>query len=269
MFQFHNETINIWTHFTGLIVALVFIGIVAFTQIGEDSPVDFLHNGLHDVSTFFFEDDPNDLGYFGSQRVELLLVLSQLEDWSGRPIHEKWFQAEFKNAEKVSKWPIIAYLLTACACFSLSTTCHLCYVHSEEISSWVSMLDYWGIASLFLGSAYPFISYKYACGHFIMWRYIFTSIISFMTIVCLFATMKPTFIKSPVLRLALFSTFGLCFGVPIVFLEVNYDPLYSLPPNLGPYTWGVGCYVFGAFLYITKIPERFFPGKLDLIGASH
>ena len=31
MFEFHNETINIWTHFIGLLGAIVFIGVVGFT----------------------------------------------------------------------------------------------------------------------------------------------------------------------------------------------------------------------------------------------
>lgn len=93
-----------------------------------------------------------------------------------------------RRAELCTKWPLVAFLLTALFCLGMSTTCHLCYVRSKKVSRVTQYLDYWGIAVLFLGSSYPYISFKYACGRFIVWRYVFISIISVLTLVCMWAT---------------------------------------------------------------------------------
>lgn len=92
------------------------------------------------------------------------------------------------QAELVTKWPLIAYLLTAIFCLGMSTSCHLCYVRNKRVSGIVQYLDYWGISILFLGTFYPYISFKYACGPFIVWRYIFVSCVFVMTLICMWAT---------------------------------------------------------------------------------
>ena len=54
----------------------------------------------------------------------------------------------------------------------------------------VAKIDYCGIAILFLGSAYPQISYKMACGtQMIRARWVFVSIITVCCAVCMFLTM--------------------------------------------------------------------------------
>merc|ERR1712157_244803 len=115
-------------------------------------------------------------------------------------------------------------------CLGSSATCHLCYVKDKSISDWVSIFDYWGIANLFLGSCYPFISYKYACGHFIVWRYIFTSIITILVIVLMYATVTPMSRKR---RTALFCMFGLSCAIPTAGLWFWQDGVYSMQANLG------------------------------------
>lgn len=61
----------------------------------------------------------------------------------------------YTRAESVNKWPLIAYLLSVGFCMGSSAICHLCYVKDDYICDVVAKLDYWGIAILFLGSAYP------------------------------------------------------------------------------------------------------------------
>eukprot|EP00345_Euplotes_harpa_P006125 CAMPEP_0168318120 /NCGR_PEP_ID=MMETSP0213-20121227/287_1 /TAXON_ID=151035 /ORGANISM="Euplotes harpa, Strain FSP1.4" /LENGTH=50 /DNA_ID=CAMNT_0008319121 /DNA_START=1300 /DNA_END=1448 /DNA_ORIENTATION=- len=38
-----------------------------------------------------------------------------------------------------------------------------------------------------------------------------------------------------------------------------------------PFYWYIGgaTYIFGAFIYAIKFPERYFPGKFDFGGHSH
>jgi len=97
-------------------------------------------------------------------------------------------------AQSVNKWPLIAYLIGATFCLTCSATCHLCFVHSNYICDMVAKLDYWGIAVLGLASAYPKISYKFACGRLVKARWIFVSIIIVLCGICMFLTLKPAIV---------------------------------------------------------------------------
>lgn len=154
-------------------------------------------------------------------------------------------------------------------CLGFSTICHLCFVKSPRISRIVSSLDYWGIAVLFLGSSYPFISYKYACGVYIFWRYIFMACITILTLACMYITLKSSF-DSPNKRALLFTAFGASVLVPKVGLEFWKDEQYTLEPNLAPFGLAILAYVIGLFFYVSKVPERFSKtGRFDYIGSSH
>lgn len=67
-------------------------------------------------------------------------------------------------------------------------------VHSSYICDMVAKLDYWGIAVLGLASAYPKISYKFACGRLVKANWIFVSIIIVLCAICMFLTLKPTIV---------------------------------------------------------------------------
>ena len=133
------------------------------------------------------------------------------------------------EAQGVSKWPLVAYLICALFAFGMSTACHWLYVRSEHIDKLVHQLDYMGIAILFLGSSYPYITFKYACGPFIVWRYAFISWISVLTIVCMYATVNDC-LNNKYLRAALFSIFFLSCMIPFALLYLWYDPRYTLKP---------------------------------------
>lgn len=103
-------------------------------------------------------------------------------DHNRMKIHYAW-------AEKVSKWPWACLMLSAVFCFACSTVCHLCYVKSPHICDLVAKVDYWGIAILMLGTAYPQISYKLACGtQMIRARWCFVSIITFFCVIAMILT---------------------------------------------------------------------------------
>ena len=173
------------------------------------------------------------------------------------------------RAEIVTKWPILAYLITAAFCMGLSTTCHLCWVKDAKVSRLVTYLDYWGIALLLLGSAYPYISYKYACGPYIVWRYIFTSIIALLTIICMWASIQKDWI-TPCRRLILFLLFSASCLIPVLLLYFWHDPRYSLDYRFGTYWWPVAANAIGSIIYIQRIPERWSnTGRFDYFGASH
>ena len=193
LFQFHNETINVWTHFIGFWGCFFALLVVFFnykTVVVEDGP-QTLNLSQVDV-------DGYDFGYVHSQTYEFKVFLMTLKQYLKttppdestdiNDIDTKQWHFDILKAEIVTKWPLLAYLMTALFCMGCSSACHLCYVRNERVSNVVRYLDYWGISILFLGSCYPYISFKYACGPFIVWRYIFITVITVLTVVCMWAT---------------------------------------------------------------------------------
>lgn len=175
----------------------------------------------------------------------------------------------FANSEKVSKWPIVAYLLTALFCLGCSTSCHWLSDKHKKMASIVTTLDYWGITILILGTTYPFVSYRYACGYLVVYRYVFISVLTVITLICMVVTMKPTFLRQTP-KAILFISLGLFCLVPTITLYILNDTENGLKPGLAPFTWSTMFYLVGLTFYVTKFPERTSrKGRFDLLLSSH
>ena len=130
-------------------------------------------------------------------------------------------------------------------------------------------MDYWGITLLILGTSYPFISYRFACGYLIVWRYVFVSLLTIITVACMFVTMKPTFLK-PAPKIILFAGFGMFNCIPTIALYSLDDPEYGLKPTLAPFTWSTLSYLIGMTFFALKFPERLSKsGRFDIFPQSH
>jgi len=179
------------------------------------------------------------------------------------------FHTGFAHSEEVSKWPIVAYLFTALFCLGCSTACHWFADKNKKLLQIVSILDYWGITILILGTCYPFISYRYACGYLIVYRYIFVVILTILTTICIFVTINATFLK-PVPKAILFISFGVFCMIPTITLYIINDSEYGLKPGLAPFSWSTMFYLIGLTFYVTKFPERVSKtGRFDILFSSH
>jgi adiponectin receptor len=70
--------------------------------------------------------------------------------------------------------------------------------------------------------------------------------------------------KYIVLRGSLFVTCGLISCIPMIHMEFFLNPIY-LEDFIGwPWALGGAIYIFGALLYMTKVPERCKPGSFDI-----
>ena len=174
------------------------------------------------------------------------------------------FHSGFANSEKVSKWPIVAYLISALGCMGCSTACHLCFCKNDKLYRIVCTLDYWGITMLILGTCYPFVSYRYSCGYLVIYRYIFIIILTILMVTCMIVTMFPTFL-SPKPKAILFMSFGAFCLIPTIMLYILYDPAYGMHPGLDPFTWSSLFYLIGLTFYVTKFPEcKSKTGRFDI-----
>ncbi len=165
---------------------------------------------------------------------------------------------------------LLCFFGGATLCLACSATFHTFSNHSKGVFSVMSRLDYAGIAFLITGSSIPAYYYGFYCTAFARNIHIIISVV--LCAMCVTVSMWNKFATPQFrpLRFCVFVLFGLYGGIPFVhiFLRDGYavsTDAYSL--------WGFVCmgavYIFGASLYVMRIPERFFPGKFDIWASSH
>ena len=77
---------------------------------------------------------------------------------------------------------------------------------------------------------------------------------------------EPRFI---VLRGVMFVICGLLSVIPIIHMKVFTEDQYLHTFNTFPWALGGALYIFGAIIYMLKIPERFKPGTFDIFVSAH
>lgn len=151
----------------------------------------------------------------------------------------------------------------------MSTICHLVFVKSKYVYDLVQHGDYYGIVMMFLGSVYPYIAFKYACGSLVTYRYIFVSIITVLTILSMWATGLKIF-ETPNRRVALLACYFVSCLFPFVYLHVLHDSAHSLNPEVGSFARPIYVHLSSLIFYVSRFPECCSKtGKFDYCGASH
>ncbi|KAI9187920.1 hypothetical protein H9P43_002311 [Blastocladiella emersonii ATCC 22665] len=165
---------------------------------------------------------------------------------------------------------LVAFLLSACKCFLFSTLyhTHLCRDYATYIR--FGCLDYAGI-SILIGGASSVITYcAYYCDASLRSMYL-----SLTVGLSLIGVVGPLFPAWPTTRFRPWRTLiyvgsGIFSVLPIVhFVAAN-----GLPDGIpwwAAYGWLVvaGLNLCGATIYAFKLPERWFPGKFDVLLHSH
>jgi len=146
---------------------------------------------------------------------------------------------------------------------------HIFHCYSERWYSWLAKLDYCGITIMIVGSYYPPLYYGFAC--FQPWRIAYMTIITVVGFIGLIMSVIPVFAtpRFRTLRTGFFLVFGLFAVIPLPHLAI----LNGIS-KLGPLIWREAVmgasYVIGALVYLSRIPERWFPGRFDYsLGNSH
>jgi len=155
-------------------------------------------------------------------------------------------------------------------CLLCSTLFHILHNHSQPVSSVFSRIDYSGISLLITGSSVPAYYYGFYCAKIA--QFVHISAIVVLCVVCTAISLRAKFNTPPyrVFRFVMFSLFGLYGAVP--FLHIFLRDGYVLASNAYA-LWGIVImallYIGGGFLYASRIPERFWPGKFDIWASSH
>jgi adiponectin receptor len=126
-----------------------------------------------------------------------------------------------------------------------------------------------GISALIVTSFYPLVYYSFLCHPF--YRHLYIGFITIFGIATVLVSLVPVF-QVPAfrhVRAALFSCMGVSGLVPVLhkLIWFHYRPEVVASTVFEAFM-GI-FYGLGVMIYATRVPERWFPGKFDLVGHSH
>lgn len=163
----------------------------------------------------------------------------------------------------------VAYMIANLTCMGSSAVYHLFHCHSEHVMKSTIFMDYFGISALVTGSFLPPLWFVFSC--YPLLKYSYMSMITVLGGVTLIAPWFK-FFDSPEWywrRLALYVvTIG--SGLVPAFHALVIFPRTHVTT---PIHTGMGLmflfYGLGTVIYVTKVPERWFPGHFDYWLHSH
>ncbi|OMO54166.1 Hly-III-related protein [Corchorus olitorius] len=251
VFAWHNETLNIWTHFVGF---LIFAGLTVMSSMEE-----FGGGGL--ITSF--------------SRAQLsgpLMMMMKNNDSHFRqipqsPLYELQKDDGYNNP--LPTWPWFVFLSGAMGCLVCSAVSHLFACHSKRFNLFFWRLDYVGISLMIVCSFFAPIYYAFSCHPYS--RLFYLTSITVIGILAIITLLSPA-LSSPrfrSFRATLFLTMGfsgvipaahavaLHWGHPHIFVSLGYELAMAI------------LYAAGAAVYTSRIPERWKPGAFDIAGHSH
>lgn len=167
------------------------------------------------------------------------------------------------------------YILFACytvcviTCMAMSVGYHVFNSHSTEnvCLRWYT-LDLVGITIGTIGCYIPGIYYGYFCFPHLQTLYI--SVLFFLILITGFLMTRPFYLKPEwtnkrIVHLSSLVIFGIVPAFHWVMIAPSLDIAIFLPKVITLYCI-LGC---AFFIYTSKVPEYFLPGKFNWIGHSH
>lgn len=169
------------------------------------------------------------------------------------------------------RWPMFVNLATAVLCLLFSAIYHQFGYQSLKMQQKLQTLDYGGICFLIMGSTYPPMFYPYACEPLFGMRNMFMIVSTVSNTSMFFSLFHPVLGGSEgrAFRGFGFVFLGLSAAAPLVYLRYQADAAYMSYFSVWAYLLGGFVYIGGAIIYVLRIPERCYPTKFDIIGASH
>ncbi|KAL9224428.1 hypothetical protein vseg_000459 [Gypsophila vaccaria] len=255
LFQWHNETLNVWTHVFGFVL---FVGLTVVNAAHVSEAVDLFG---------FFRTSPSGPGTNSSRDstkflmdMTKLMTLKHIGHLGGD---------QSRVMEEAAKWPFYVYLSGSMFCLLSSSICHLFCCHSHHLNLWLLRIDYTGITVMIITSFFPAMYYIFQCQP--VWQIIYLSGISIFGAFTIITLLSPTLSsgKCRAFRAILFVSMGLFGIIPAVHACIlnRTNPRRNLTLA---YEGGMALsYLIGTGFYVSRIPERWKPGWFDLVGHSH
>ncbi|KAJ4951719.1 hypothetical protein NE237_028551 [Protea cynaroides] len=254
VFSWHNETLNVWTHLGGFLIFAA-LTMMSFMEIIQGQG--FLSGFSRSISAVFMT--ANNSG-------ELLPDLKSRQVSHGLVLH---VDDEGNIINALPLWPWFVFLVGTMAGLVGSSLSHLLACHSRSLNLFFRQLDYAGISVMIVSSFYTPIYYIFYCNP--STRLLYLSSISILGILAIITLLTPA-LSTPYFRpfrATLFLIMGfsgvipaghalaLHWSEPYIFVALAYDLAMA------------ASYAIGVAFYVSRIPERWKPGKFDITGNSH
>ncbi|XP_021741793.1 heptahelical transmembrane protein 1-like [Chenopodium quinoa] len=253
LFQWHNETLNVWTHLLGFIL---FVGLTVVNAAHVSQAVDLF--GI--FRTFPSGTDTNS----SHDSTKLFMGVTNMVN-----LENIAHQGANHIVTEAVRWPFYVYLAGSMFCLLSSSVCHLFCCHSHDMNLWLLRMDYTGITVMIITSFFPPIYYIFQCQP--LWQITYLAGISIFGAFTIATLLSPTLSsgKCRAFRAILFVSMGLFGLIPAVHACVlNWNnPRRNL--TLAYESAMALSYLIGTGFYVSRVPERWRPGWFDLAGHSH
>ncbi|KAJ1991878.1 inc metabolism membrane protein [Dimargaris cristalligena] len=241
IFQFHNETGNIWTHLLGL----MFFVVLAIYEIGFRLP------SLAEAAATISTTSAPAAAYLSNVAASVEAHLNST------------------GLLWVDQLIFLFFFVAACKCLLCSTMYHTFCHHSHlPTMRCAVMLDYIGISFLITASIVTVEYYGFYCGGALRNFYLFFTIAVGITGVVLSSFPWFDFSEYRYIRVTVFSLMAASGFIPMVHLASDRGLALTVQ-FIAPVVKSLLCYGTGVYFYANKYPERLWPGLFDHIGNSH
>ncbi|KAJ3125686.1 hypothetical protein HK098_008278 [Nowakowskiella sp. JEL0407] len=180
----------------------------------------------------------------------------------------KYFIPVFESTDPTDVVVVSVFISGAVVCLSLSSLFHLFQSHSMKIATAWNKADYIGIVVLIVSSFVPALYYGFMCDW--VYKTVYIAFISFFGTVIIVFSLSKYFTYYRVLRTCMFLGMGLSSILPVGHAVAAYGYNFMQYAMSLDYLILMGVlYVCGTLIYAFRIPEKWYPGKFDLVFHSH
>ena len=168
-------------------------------------------------------------------------------------------------------FPVVLYLLGASICFLSSSIFHWFYCGSTKMYAYCAQLDFAGISAIIFTSTFTLSYYALYCH--MNWQYFWGSLLFLVNLVGVIGPFFKSWrnARFKLLRTIVYASSAGFILFPLIHASTleNFD--LSNMSFLGRYglVMSISCYFFGALVYVSRVPEKWFPGTFDLYLHSH
>jgi len=177
--------------------------------------------------------------------------------------------ANFSLSTKADVFVAAVFFFAACQCLACSTIWHtMNSVADVDLISIFACVDYTGISLLIAASIMTTEYTAFYCEPVSRWVYMITT--AALGIGGVVLPWHPKFNGQDMAwaRVAFYVGLGATGFLPMLQICLTRGP-ESVLAFYSPILESILVYLCGAFVYASKVPERWFPGMFDYVGGSH
>ena len=167
---------------------------------------------------------------------------------------------------------IALYQLCVAICFFLSTIYHTYCDHSYSMHRFGNELDHLGIVLVMWSTGVSTAHFTFSCPSHATLRNVYLTCSTSAAIACAIFTLRSEF-RTPayrLLRALVYGLLALCLFLPAVhgWMVLGFEFLSEMI-HIESLLLLIAIQSIGAAVYAARVPERWMPGRFDLVGQSH